>query len=212
VTVAIAQKHECLCEKDTEMNKYTVNCFPTTLTSGGKLFWQFNCDLIWLTLENNKGKKKVIDEVYGFDYREGYHLIKEYEKRLLFSKGCHSSYSRCTYFLIDKKSGKKTKEFGRFICSDTDVWKLSPQKKDYDFVICRSEKLDRVIVYYVNSGKKQIITLTDKFYYESDNPFDKYYLQGDTLTLFYTNSKLEMARIDVKLYAGKYRIPGRPKY
>lgn len=75
------QKKECFCDKDTLMNTATVDCKTVLLKNNSKLYWQFNCNRIWLTLENINGKKKVIDEVevglYGYTYRLGYYLIKE---------------------------------------------------------------------------------------------------------------------------------------
>jgi len=76
------------------------------------MYWQFNCDNIWLTLENKSGNKFKIDEVpvdlYGYTYRLGYHLIKEYKNNLLFRSGCAAT-GPCSYILIDKNNGKKRK-------------------------------------------------------------------------------------------------------
>ena len=40
------------------MNNSTISCETAKFKNGSKLYWQFNCDRIWLTLEDVKGKKK----------------------------------------------------------------------------------------------------------------------------------------------------------
>jgi hypothetical protein len=63
------------------MNNATVSCETRILKNKAKLYWQYNCDNIWLTLQTIKGKKIKLDEVpielYGYTYRLGFHVVKE---------------------------------------------------------------------------------------------------------------------------------------
>ncbi len=103
------QKKHCFCAKVPEMNSATVSCETAKLKNNSKLYWQYDCNRIWLTLENAKGKKAVINEVdvelFGYTYRLGYYLIKEYKNSLLFRSGCPAN-GPCIYTLIDKNNGK----------------------------------------------------------------------------------------------------------
>ena len=54
----IAQNKTCFCENDSLINHYTVECDTILLSNKSKLYWQFNCDRIWLTLDNVNGQKK----------------------------------------------------------------------------------------------------------------------------------------------------------
>ena len=60
---SFGQKKQCHCDEDTFMNNATTNCKTIILKNKSKLYWQYNCNRIWLTLENPIGKKKVINEV-----------------------------------------------------------------------------------------------------------------------------------------------------
>ncbi len=118
------QNNPCFCDKDTLMNEATVSCDTTTFSNNAKLYWQYNCDRIWLTLENVSGQKFEIDEVpvefYNYTYRLGFHLIKEYDKTILFRSGCPAN-GPCIYSLIDKSNGQIITEFDQLLCIDTDV-------------------------------------------------------------------------------------------
>ena len=65
------------------MNTTTVSCETFLLQNNSKLYWQNNCNRIWLTLENKNHQKIVLDEVnvnlFSYTYRLGYHLIKEFK-------------------------------------------------------------------------------------------------------------------------------------
>lgn len=104
------QKKQCHCDKDTLMNNATVSCETRMLKNKAQLYWQYNCDKIWLTLETSKGKKTTIDKVpveyYGYTYRLGFHFVKEFNNSILFRSGCAAN-GPCIYTLIDKTTGKK---------------------------------------------------------------------------------------------------------
>lgn len=115
------QNKTCGCENDAMMTENTVSCEPTYFDNGSKMYWQFNCDAIWLTLENANGNKRIIDhvdpELYNYTYRLGYHLIREYRKALLFRNGCGAG-GPCLYTLVDKNTGKTIEKFSQLIAID----------------------------------------------------------------------------------------------
>lgn len=114
VSVCSAQVKNCFCDENKLMNEGNINCDTIKLKNNYNLYWQFNCNRIWLTLEKPNTSKTVINEVevnlYGYTYRIGYQLIKDYKNKLLFRSGCPAS-GLCKFVLIDKKSGKKIKEY-----------------------------------------------------------------------------------------------------
>ena len=113
VSISYAQKKQCFYDLDTSMNEATVSCETIFLKNKSKLYWQYNCERIWLTLENVKGQKFILDtievELYAYTYRLGFHLVKEYSNSLLFRSGCPAN-GQCIYTLIDKINGKTIKQ------------------------------------------------------------------------------------------------------
>src|SRR4051812_5559075 len=105
---ASAQKKQCGCDKDSLLNNNTTDCETTFLKNGAKLYWQFTCDAIWLTLELKSGKKLTLEnypvELSNLLYRLGYSLEKEFDNTLLFRSGCPAN-GFCNYYLIDKNTG-----------------------------------------------------------------------------------------------------------
>lgn len=156
----------CYCDKDTLMNEATTSCDTTKFSNNSIMYWQYNCDRIWLTLENRNNKKFVINEVpvhlYGYTYRLGFHLIKEFENSLLFRTGCPANGS-CIYKLIDKTNGKQIKEFCQLICIDTDISYNNPHKYKFDFVVFFSGYSNNIIVYFINSKKYYKVPFYEKF-------------------------------------------------
>ncbi|WP_083693632.1 hypothetical protein [[Flexibacter] sp. ATCC 35103] len=108
------QNRKCFCDKNKLMNESTVDCDTIKLKNNYLLYWRFNCDRIWLTLEKPNKSKIVINEVdvvfYSYTYRLGYHLIKDYKNKLLFRSGCPAN-GPCIFVLINKKNGKKISEY-----------------------------------------------------------------------------------------------------
>lgn len=146
------QKKQCHCDKDTLMNNATVSCETRMLKNKAQLYWQYNCDKIWLTLETNKGKNITIDEVpveyYGYTYRLGFHFVKEFKNSILFRSGCAAN-GPCIYTLIDKTTGKKIKEFGQLICIDTDF--QDEKKYHLEFLVYADSSYKKIMVSIYNS-------------------------------------------------------------
>jgi hypothetical protein len=101
---SLAQKKECGCKSDSFMTQFTTSCKTTYLKNGAKIYWQFNCKSIWLTHQSKSGKQITIDkipiELYGYTYRLGYQLAKEYKRTLLFRSGCPAN-GPCNFVLVD---------------------------------------------------------------------------------------------------------------
>ena len=203
------QKTQCFCDTDTLMNNSTTNCRTTTLKNKSKLYWQYNCNRIWLTLEDIKGKRVVLNEVpveyFGYTYRLGFHLIKEFEKTILFRSGCPAN-GPCLYTLIDKSTGKKIKEFGQLICIDTDI--NEDKKYKFDFVVYYSDNYDKLKIYNVNT--KHILTIP--FDAKRNNltavipeqQFNKMELKGTILTIYFTTTENKQLNLKINLANKKY--------
>ena len=207
--IVLGQKRQCSCAVDSLNTFTTINCKTTFLKNNSKLYWQFNCDKFWLTLENRNGGKKVINKVdlggYYYVNRLGFHLIKEFDKSILFRSDC-SSNGPCNYNLIDKITGNKIKEFGQLICIDADI---KEKKYKFDFVVYFSKNNDKLKIYYLDSKK----VLTVPFDVINNNlqclipefQFDKMSLKGNILTLFYTNMNDKKMYLKINLTNKKYK-------
>ncbi|WP_284464578.1 hypothetical protein [Chryseobacterium sp.] len=198
------QKKQCHCDKDTLMNNATVSCETRMLKNKAQLYWQYNCDKIWLTLETSKGKKTTIDEVpveyYGYTYRLGFHFVKEFNNSILFRSGCAAN-GPCIYTLIDKTTGKKIDEFGQLICIDTDI--KDEKKYHLEFLVYADSNYKRIIIYYPDTKK----VLKVPFDFEKNNvtavipeyQFDKMEVSGNILTLYYTPSEDKKLTLKINL-------------
>ncbi len=198
------QKKKCHCDKDTLMNNATVSCETRILKNKAKLYWQYNCDNIWLTLQTIKGKKIKLDEIpielYGYTYRLGFHFVKEFEKTILFRSGC-SANGPCIYILIDKTTGKKIEEFGQLICIDTDISKN--KKYQFDFLVYADSHYKKIILNYPD--KRKVLKISFDFQQNNlttvipEYHFDNMKLHGNILTLFYTRTDNKKSKLKINL-------------
>jgi len=199
-----AQTRTCYCDKDTMMNQLTTDCSTTLLRNGSKLYWQFNCDSIWLTLEQRNGHKLVLDtlpvNLYPYLYRLGFQLEKEYARKLLFRAGCPAN-GPCMFVLVDKSTGKRLREFGELIYD-------RERKEFFDFLLYLSSGGDLVLE-YINSGKKYKLPVDTRHFDQAipEYQFGMIRLQGKELILPYTfwENDLEkeaVIRIDLRKYPG----------
>lgn len=202
------QNKHCFCDENTQMNRATVSCDTTNFSNGAKLYWQYDCERIWLTLENSNGQKNVIDEVpvelYGYTYRLGFQLIKEFSKTILFRSGCPAN-GPCIYTLIDKNNGNKVKEFDQLICVDTDINRKNPHKYNFDFVIYISDTSDYLIIYYIDSEKTLKVPFKEKL--TSIIPryqFDEMMIDDNILTISYVLENKTKKSIKIDLNDNKY--------
>lgn len=156
IQISYGQKKECGCKSDTSLEIRTY-CKTIRLKNGSKLYYQFNCDSVWLTLENTKGVKRILYSetdtiLFQYTYRIGYQFAKEYRNCLLFRSGCPAN-GPCNFVLVNKKTGRDIADLGELIY-DHDT------EKFYDFVIYFSnENLNSITLYYIDTHKKYRIPL-----------------------------------------------------
>ncbi|MFN0255088.1 hypothetical protein [Pedobacter ureilyticus] len=168
------------------MNEATVSCDTTRLSNQSTIYWQYNCDRIWLTLENKKKEKFVIDsvppELYGYTYRLGYHLIKEFDSGLLFRSGCPAN-GPCIYTLINKYNGKVLDEFNQLICIEKSS---NDSKYNFNFIVYFSANQSYLIINYLDKNKRLKIPFQEKLTAAvPEQQFDKMILDQYILTLQY---------------------------
>jgi hypothetical protein len=144
----------CLASGSDEsvLMKESVRCDTTFLKNRSLLYYQFNCDSIWLTLEDVRGRRKILFSMdaamYGYTYRLGYQLMKEFSSSLLFRHGCPAN-GPCDYSLLDKETGKKIMGFGDLIYDGHDT--LS------DFIVYfTSYSHASITLHFINTGKKHL--------------------------------------------------------
>jgi hypothetical protein len=203
-----SQVKDCFCDKNILMNGATVLCDATTLNNNSKLYWQYNCDRIWLTLENNSGQQIVLNEVpvefYGYTYRLGFRLIKEFDNTILFRSGCPAN-GPCLYTLIDKSTGNKIEEFNQLIGLDADVNWENPSKYNFDFIVFLSDSANQIIIYFVDNQRKLRVPFKDKLTAPIPQyQFNKMALEINTLTLFYDLGKGKKRTLRIDLNDKKY--------
>ena len=191
-----SQEKKCNCPIDSSINESTVSCEVKVLSNGAKLYWQYTCDRIWLTLQQKDGKKKVINEVpieyYGYTFRLGFHLMKEYKTSLLFRSGCPAN-GPCNFILIDKNTGKKIEEFGELIY-DHKTQKL------FDFVVS-FQQTNTLRLYYVNAKKSFLIKVHPDHFRAvvPEYSIDEISLKNRILKLY---TDYGVITIDLKKYGG----------
>lgn len=186
----------CFCEEDTLVNQFTTSCDTTILKNKSKLYWQFNCDRIWLTLENKSGHKKTIHtvpiELYPYTDRLGYDLIKEFDNVLLFSYGC-SATAPCRFILLDKKTGNKKREFKMLL----GVW----QADNYPFDFLVDLEQQQLHVYFVNEQRSIHFPLKEQPMATAypDQQFSDLKVQNNILTMIYATNGGEDQEIRIDL-------------
>ncbi|UOR03561.1 hypothetical protein MUN82_11445 [Hymenobacter aerilatus] len=185
---SFGQKKECDCKSEPKMKEYTTDCKTTFLKNGSKLYWQFNCNRVWLTLESAKGRKRVLNEVpvdlSGYTYRLGYQLSKEYKNTLLFRSGCPAN-GPCNFVLIDKTTGIKLREFGELIYDHS-------SHNFYDFVLYLYSP-NTLIIYYIDTGRKYTIRLNGELKgLIPEYQFSDIIVNQNTLTLIYTTGETKV--------------------
>jgi len=174
------------------------------LSNNSKLYWQYNCDRIWLTLENIRGQKSIIDEVpvelYVYTYRLGFHLIREFNGSLIFRSGCPAN-GPCIYTLVDKTTGEKVKEFQQLICIDTDI--QDDAKYLFDFVVYADSNYKNLVIEFIDTKKKMIVPFdfqkNDLTARIPEFQFNKMELYGNVLTLFYKGTDSEELNFKINL-------------
>jgi hypothetical protein len=182
-----AQPRQCGCATDTLITD-VVNCHTRKLKNGAELFYQFNCDSVWLTLKTANKRKHILylmkgktyKELFGYTFRLGYNFCHEFDKYLLFRNACPAN-GPCNFTLVNKTTGKIFKELGELIYDHK-------TNKFYDFILYLSDKSkQKLVIYYPDKNKKYFISLDnfDSRGYAPEYDFDEVGVQNNILTLRY---------------------------
>ncbi|MES1222057.1 MAG: hypothetical protein ABUT20_41565 [Bacteroidota bacterium] len=203
INLTYGQKKQCSCTADSLIDQNTTDCKTTVLQNKALLYWQFNCDSIWLTLQNKEGRRIILDKVpieyYSYTFRLGYRLVKEYKNSLLFRSGCPAN-GPCNFVLINKNTGKLIHEFGELIY-DHEI------RKFYDFILYFSSP-GKLALHYIDSDKKYTIGV-DSTHFKAVIPeylFEKIELEKTKLILVYDVGQLNKNGtivIDLNKYPSK---------
>lgn len=161
---------------------------------------------MWLTLENEKFEKIIINEIesvlYGIHYRLVYTLIKEFDNIILFRYSCAAN-DPCNHVLIDKSNGTIIKKFGELIS-------ISDEIKDYEnnFIIYYSEDYNHIIVNFIDIGKKLKIPFNDYLKYTLIREYNFYEMRLDNnlIELEYENENSEIKIFQIDLNDKKYIV------
>lgn len=187
IRISAFAQYKCNCSVNPDI-KERIDCKIKKFKDGGKLYYQFTCDSIWLTYENNKGKRFIIDSsdttLYFYNYRIGFQLAREYKKSLLFRSGCPAN-GPCNFILIDKKTGKRLSEFGELIYDHS-------TEKFYDFIIYFSnDKLNALTLDFIDANRQYEVPIKPKLFDSliPEYSFDKISFNNEKLTLSYRYEK-----------------------
>lgn len=200
VQISINKRINCFCDRDSLMNEATVSCDTTHFSNQSTIYWQYSCEKIWLTLENKYKEKFVIDtvpvELYGYTFRLGYHLIKEFKSGLLFRSGCPAN-GPCIYTLIDKYNGKILDQFNQLIC----IEKFNNASKyEFNFIVYFSANQRHLIINYLDQKKRLKIPFREKITAAvPEQQFNEIILDHDILTLHYSSNNGEPKTLRVDL-------------
>ena len=197
-------QNKCFCENEPDLIE-RVPCDTTILKNKSQLYYQFNCDSVWLTLDNNQNKVVIFSmgtELAGYTYRLGYLLTKEFKNSLLFRWSCPAN-GPCNYVLLDKNTGKILQHYNELI--------YKAQDSLADFIIYfTNDNLSSLTIDFIDRNKKyQIAVDSNKF--RGINPeyqFEEAVLDNDKLKMTYsylknetdTNYITENIEIDLKKY------------
>jgi hypothetical protein len=198
----------CSCEKDL-FAKEAVSCDTITLTNKALLYYQFNCDTIWLTFENTNKNKTVLfsmgTELVGYNYRLGFQLTKEFKNSLLFRYGCPAN-GPCEYVLVSKSTGQQEKKFHELV--------YTSQDQPTNIIIYFTDgSLNSLTIYHIDTKKKYNIKIPgNRFKYAlfPEQQFENPELKKNVLILLYRypvgdkneDWKTDRIIIDLKKYSG----------
>jgi hypothetical protein len=193
---SFSQKKTCACDNDS-LEGRSINCRTIVLKNKARLYWQYNCDSAWLTLQTSKGKKIVLDTLpaglFYYTFRMGFQLFKEFEHYLVLRSECPAN-GPCKYSLVDKNNGKKIKTVSQLICAEGKTY-------DFDFIVYFTPAYDQLVVYFVDSKK----TISVPFNHTKLNvlvpefQFSKMKVVNNILQLFYQNDDGKHHRFCVRL-------------
>jgi hypothetical protein len=189
----------CACENQEFVYPNREFCDTIVLSDAAKLYWSFNCDRIWLTLENRNRQRFVIDdfsiESMPLIHRIGSSFIKDFDETILIQHDCAAT-GPCSYSLIEKVTGNVVKKFPQLIGID---WENKTY--NFDFVASLSQESDEIEVYFPNEKKAFAIAISNlnrKSAYPEDAFIETTFF-GDVLTFKYLSDLDEVVEINVSM-------------
>ncbi|MFM2388391.1 MAG: hypothetical protein RL660_3148 [Bacteroidota bacterium] len=215
VTILCLAACSCVQERGNKTNHEQANkceelatyikCIDTTTTVldiGTKLFWNYNCDSIWLTYINCKKDKVVLDnwhESQILSVKLGLCFLQEYQSKMLFQRavisGCCDLPNKIIY---DKASGKVLKNIGPAIWYSKD--------KKYPLLICIEQQdsiklgdestFHKLIVYNLDRDTQHQISLSGTTFFT--NLHERYLDYGKPLLETYTVSDNKLSLLFTK--------------
>ncbi len=101
----------CGCAQE----KFLIECDTSYLQSNALIYYQFNCDSIWLTLENKNAEKFIIYKTDMLDFYgpSTLHLKQDCTESALFS--IRYTKTDIDFFVINKSNGKVIRTFQNVI-------------------------------------------------------------------------------------------------
>lgn len=106
---AEGQNCQCLTER------LNLECDTSFLKSNALLYYQYNCDSVWLTMENVRGEKYILYQLETelFNGPKLAFLKGDCERSILISR--KELEKDVQYYLIDKSTGRMMKSFQNVI-------------------------------------------------------------------------------------------------
>lgn len=178
----------CSCDHEHALNTDIWFCDTLILSDQSILYWRYNCDRIWLTLENRNGQRIVVDDLPAESmpilHRIGAFLVKEFDETLLFQRDCAAT-GTCFYFLVEKNTGSVVREFPQLIGID---WEM--KSYTFDFVAYLSEESDEIHIYFPNESRTCSVPISDLNRQTAypEFSFTEMTLFKEVLTLKYTSN------------------------
>jgi hypothetical protein len=201
-----AQKLSCSCDS-ISLDLLQMDCGKKALRNNAFLYYQFNCDSIWLTLQNRNGKKIILysfpTRLYEYHYRVGYVFLREFKNVILFGRDCVAP-TGCSYVLINSYTGRIEKELGEPIsCPGTETIKNIIFYLDYS-----SYKDMKLVLYYPDTKKKILLPLR-KVDFTLEKPpiqFESIRIKNKILTVTYASTEnytnSQTMKFDLRKYGG----------
>jgi hypothetical protein len=180
----------CFCKDTLDLpDEFLIQyCKPLKLKTGEYLYYEYNCDSLWLTMESIHTKLTLFKKdraYYQNSYEKPYLLITEFSKYLLFAQYCNP---HCTHYLIDKATGKITEEFAMLIFDGN----LHDGTNTNLMISFTNDSYNQLQIFDITSGKKNYISvkpMNNNLIYPEDAFISKlHHLKNDYLYLAYATS------------------------
>lgn len=159
--IKVCGQNHCNC---TESYGDIISCDTTFLKNRGLLYYQYTCDSVWLTLQQENGSKVVLYsdttvDLFPLNYRLGYYLIGEYDSTLLFRYGCPAN-GPCNIAIVHKRLGRVlVDQSQREILNEIDIIDAMNEEaiKASNYLLYFDEKSRFLNLFFLKTGKRYAI-------------------------------------------------------